>query len=298
MSQHIKNKEYIQVQVGAFLALGVLLAMMAIFMLSSKTSLFQRYYTLICYFDDISGLRIGAPVQLSGINVGFISAISFEERLVMTHAEEDAGTEESSEQPDEKNKTLIKVKVSMKIDAEYQDRIRGDSVASVVTQGLLGDRMVYITVGSSVRKKLVDGDEIIEVRNPTGFTQLVEKGDALIIDAQDFISNTNKLVKNLNTVMDEVVDGDGLVHEVIFERSSTDTLLAVRDIFQNLERTTQNFASISTKINNGQGTLGALVNDESLFNDLKLLVGKANRNRLIRSIIRYTLQTKDNEQLK
>jgi len=272
--------------------------MTAIFMLGSKTSLFQTYYELICYFDDISGLRVGAPVQLAGINVGFIDSIYFEDRKLITYKE--ISTEERAAAPDEEPETkiIVKVKVTMKIDSQYQDRIRDDSVASVVTQGLLGDRMIFITVGSNDRKVLGNNDELRDVRQPTGFTQLVEKGDDLMIDAKVFVNNTNRLVTKFNTVMGEVIKGDGLVHEVIYASESKDTLRTLNQALLNFNRASQNLASITGKINNGKGTLGALVNDDSLYQSVKTLFGKANRNRLIRSIIRYTIKTKDKDQLK
>jgi phospholipid/cholesterol/gamma-HCH transport system substrate-binding protein len=290
-----KSKEHIQVQVGAFLAIGILLTMMAIFVLGSKTNIFQTYYSLICYFDDISGLRIGAPVQLAGINVGFISKIEFEERPVANESSEEGQSESTV---DEEKKFIIKVKVAMKINQQFQDRIRHDSVASVVTQGLLGDRMIYITVGSRGKKILNDLAEIKFVKNPTGFTHLVEKGDDLMIDAKSFVQNADVLMENLNVVMGEVIKGDGLLHEVIFEKGSADSAASAQDILRNFKKVSQNFVSISNKINDGKGSLGALVNDDSLYHEVKLLLGKANRNRLVRSVIRHTLQSKDNQQLK
>ncbi len=308
-----KNSENIQVQVGAFLALGILLFMMAVFMLGSKSSLFQSYYVLQCYFDDISGLRVGAPVQLAGINVGYIDTITFEDIEIQpaeTAEGKKTGPDETAASADQIT-TKVKVKVTMKIDKKFQDRIRSDSKASVVTQGLLGDRMIYLTVGTPWKLKkiddklvrienkvLSDGDYITEVMNPTGFTEIVAKGDDLMIDAKEFVNNTNEFVTKLNLIAGEVVEGQGLVHEVIFDRSSADTLVAVNDILHNLENFSGNLSSISGKINSGQGTLGALVNDDSLYRDFKTLMGKANRNKLIRSVIRYTLETKEKEQLK
>lgn len=296
-----RTKEQIQVQVGAFLAIGILLFMTAIFILGSKQNFFQTHYRLICYFDDISGLRIGAPVQLAGINVGFIENIEFEERkykqLVNTEINAETLEPINTEVADEEV-VIIKVKVTMKIDTFYQDRIRTDTVASVVTQGLLGDRMISLTVGSNKRTKLGNNDEILEVRNPSGFTQLVEKGDALMIDAQTFLQNTDLMIGNINTILGEVINGNGLVHDVIYDDGTTNPMHSVDRILANLERASGNLNSITAKINNGQGTLGALVNDDSLYQDVKTLMGKANRNRLLQSVIQYTMKTKDKQQLK
>lgn len=296
-----KNLEQIQVQVGAFLAIGILLFMAAIFMLGSKTNFFQSHYKLFCYFDDISGLRVGAPVQLAGINVGFIDAISFEDRPIHNETPEVSNKSGKQALPGATHKKdaryEVKVKVIISVDKRYQDRIRTDSVVSVVTQGLLGDRMIFITVGST-GIVVKDGGEISEVKLPSGFTQLVEKGDDLMIDAKVLVRNVNVLVSKLNIVMSEVIEGDGLVHEVIYDKEYSKSLDNLHEMIRNFDQASRDVSSIANKINSGKGTLGSLVNDDSLIESLRTLLGKANRNKLIRSVIRFTLQTKEKEQLK
>lgn len=268
-----RNTEQFQIQVGAFLAIGILLAMMMIFVLGSRSSLFQEQYSLICYFEDISGLRVGAPVQLAGINVGVVEEIAFEESLARTT-----------------------VKLKLKINKDFQKRIRTDSYATVATQGLLGDRMVFITVGSEKSSMLKDG-AVIEAQNPTGFTQLVENGDKLMMDAKKFMKNLNELTTNVNAVIKEIKQGKGLLHAVIYEADGQKSLREVDEIAANINAVSRNLASITGKVNTGKGTIGALINDPTLFNDLKTLLGKANRNKLIRAVVRYTLQTKEKDQL-
>ena len=294
------TKEMLQVQVGVFLALGILLTMIAIFMLGSRSSIFKNFYTLYCEFDDISGLRVGSPVQLSGVQVGTVEEISFVEIELKSGQESLVANQdkklESIDKPQKPGKA-IKVRVKLNIDTTYQERIRDDSSASVVTQGLLGDRMVYITAGVSQRI-LSDGDQIHQVINPTGFANLVQQGDELLVDARVALNNTNHFVVNLNDVLGEIKDGEGVVHELIYGRDSKKTLENVERIVANLDQISSNFLSVSKKIDGGQGTVGSLINDAGLYNDLRTLLGKANRNRLIRSLIRYTLQTREKEQLK
>jgi len=55
----------------------------------------------------------------------------------------------------------------------------------------------------------------------------------------------------------------------------------------------RNLNSILEKINNGSGTLGALVNDPGLYDDVKLFVGGANRNRVVRNLVRETIKKSD-----
>jgi phospholipid/cholesterol/gamma-HCH transport system substrate-binding protein len=268
-----RNTEQFQVQVGAFLAIGILLTMMLVFVLSSRSNYFQEQYSLVCYFQDISGLRVGAPVQLAGINVGVVEEIAFEENLAKTS-----------------------VKLLLKINKDYQKRIRADSYATVATQGLLGDRLVFVTVGSEKMAMLGDG-AMIEAQNPTGFTQLVENGDKLMVDAKKFIKNLNTLTTNVNDVVGEIKRGKGLLHAIVFDKGGTETLQEVDEFARNINAMSRNLSAITGKVNSGKGTLGALINDPTLFNDLKTLLGKANRNKLIRAVVRYTLQTKEKDQL-
>lgn len=268
-----RNSEQFQVQVGAFLAIGILLFMMMIFVLGSRSSFFQEQYSLNCYFQDISGLRVGAPVQLAGINAGVVEEIAFEENLARTN-----------------------VRLKLKINTEFQKRIRADSYATVATQGLLGDRLVFITVGSEKAAMLKDG-ATIEAQNPTGFTQLVENGDKLMVDVKKFIKNLDGLTTNVNDVVGEIKEGKGFLHALLYDEGGSKALREVDEITANVNVMSRNLVGVTNKINTGKGTIGALINDPTLFNDLKTLLGKANRNKLVRAVVRYTLETKEKDQL-
>jgi phospholipid/cholesterol/gamma-HCH transport system substrate-binding protein len=267
-----KSPEQYQIQVGAFLTVGIILAMTLILVLGSNHTFFQQQYELVSRFDDISGLRTGAPVQLAGVNVGFVEKISFSSNI--------------------KKK---KVKVHMRINKDFQERIRQDSEATVVTQGLLGDRMIFISVGSADKEILKDGDAI-RAGQATGFAALVEKSEDLMREAKKVMSTTDKFVANLGEISKEIIDGDGLVHAVVYNPDGKIMVQNLSQMSNHLNAVSRNLASIAGKVDNGTGTLGALVNDISLFYDVKTLLGKANRNKLIRSVIRYTLKTKDESQ--
>ncbi len=300
----IKKDEHLQLQVGLFFTLGLGLVFLAIFLLGSRKGLFTDNYTVYAYFDDISGLRQGSPVQLAGIKVGVVSEISFEEVMVpkATDAQE-AATEASSDV------LVVKVKTALELNKDYKNRICTDSVASVVTEGLLGDRLVFLTVGcrTIIPKEgetveqptsLANNQVLKNVAEPKGFSGLVDQGDELMRDAQVFVKNTNTLVVSLNKIVASVNDGDGLAHKLVYDKDVGESLHNIQNAAQNLEAATVNLNSITHKVDSGQGTVGALINDASLYNDLKLLMGKANRNKLVRSVVRYTLKTKDASQSK
>src|SRR5215470_17942816 len=104
--------------VGAF-ALAALAALaLAILSLSSQDRVFAKRYHLVGYYDNVQGLIPNAPVWLAGTRVGRVESVTLGTRADGKPA----------------------VKVVLKIDHDVQERIRGDSMASIGTIGLLGDR--------------------------------------------------------------------------------------------------------------------------------------------------------------
>lgn len=257
-----KNKEIIQIQVGAFVAIGLALTMMIIFLLGSEKKFFESQYILQARFTDISGLRLGAPVQLAGINVGTVNKISFDNDI------------ESK-----------KVNLTLLITESYKERIREDSEATIVTQGLLGDKMIYVSLGTSNKPVLEDGAEL-KTKTPTGFNEIVEDGHELLGKADTGVDHVNDILKELK-------EGRGLIHELIYSNKGRELFGNAHEVTTNLEAASSRLDHILAKVEKGEGTLGALVNDPSLFNDIKTLLGKANRNKLIKAVVRETLKTRD-----
>ena len=125
-------------KVGVFVAVGLVFAMATIFMVGGEHKFLQRQYTLYTNFDDIAGLRVGAPVQLAGLKVGFVDEIQL------------------SSDVDKKQITVV-----VKIQKEFMKRIRADSEAAIETQGLLGDKFIYISMGSETEQVLKNKQTLI-----------------------------------------------------------------------------------------------------------------------------------------
>ena len=180
------SKEF---RLGLFVVGTLLILAAGVFLIGSKESLFRSTYRLKAQFQNVSGLIDGADVRVGGIHKGTVRAIQLPKR------------------PDEK---LI---VVMDLENATRDVIKKDSIASIKSEGLLGDKYVEIAFGSPDVEKARDGDTI---------------DTAPPLDISDLITKTNQI---LDTAKD----------------------------------TMQNVDSISTKVNNGQGTMGALVNDKKIY---------------------------------
>lgn len=255
-------KKNYQLEVGAFVLFALLVLMGVLLILGGQKRAFDKQYALIAYFEDISGLRVGAPVQLSGLQVGNVSDISFEHSL--------------------ENK---KVRVKMLVLERFRERIREDSTANVVSQGLLGDKMMFLTPGSADKRMLNNGD-IVNSSAVSGFTQLMNRGDELV-------QNVNQLVTEVHGVVKDVRQQKGVAHSLIYDPRGDQLMKNLTSMSESLKNMSEEVNQITKKVNAGEGTLGALINDPSLYNDMKTLLGKANRNAIVRAAVRATLSTKD-----
>lgn len=260
------SREGVQIRVGLFVFSGVFLAMVIIFLLGGEKQLFKRQYTLVTSFKDISGLRPGAQVLLAGVRVGMVDRINFSEAL---------GDK--------------RVEVRMAVNKEYQDRIRRDSIAAINTQGLLGDKIVALSLGSEGQEILKDGETIQSEERPSLFT-IAEKGGAIM-------ENINNAAKAVTHILEEVEKGEGLLHTLVYETEERPVARDFSQMAKELRVASRELREVLQKINRGEGTVGALVADPSLYNDLRRLFGKLERNRLLRHIIRSRIRDLELEKI-
>ncbi len=300
----MKSKITQQVRVGIFVFLGLILSMLVIFLLGGGTGFFERKFELFARFEDISGLRLGAPVFLAGIQVGKVEGVVFPTNL-------------------EEREVMVRMEISKK----YQDRIRKDSEASIVTQGLLGDKAVFITMGTPASDELKD-DEYITVKQGMsldsfakkggdlldGFLKLAENVDGLVTDIKEkeglmhaiiYDPEGSQLVKDLanvtdnaNQIMREVQSGRGMLHAMIYDPVRKDIGKLFSDTAENFRTLSKDMAAIGASVEKGEGSVGGLIKDPSVYYDLMTLLGKANRNKLLRTVIRATLATNEKDLIK
>jgi phospholipid/cholesterol/gamma-HCH transport system substrate-binding protein len=230
----------LQLRVGVFIlvALGVLVGL--IYFLGRGAGLFERQYRLVAGFTQIGGLIQGATVRLAGVPVGRVTAI----RLPPT------GT---------------KVQVELALARRVQDRIRADSVARIETLGLLGDKIVEVTLGSPDAPALPDGGEL-KTEEPLDTNRLVRQGSELLRNMVDISgelkttlagvtgsgagSDLAETLRGIRAIVTEVEKGNGLLHRLVYDpRLGT----AVADAVADLQRTSRQAASVARRLD---GLLG------------------------------------------
>ena len=265
--------------VGGLALAGLVALAIAILSLSSQSGIFTSRYRLVGYFDNVGGLIGGAPVWLAGKRVGGVESVRF--------AEASAGR--------------AAVEVVVQIEDSAQERIRNDSVATIGTIGLLGDVYVEISLGTVAGHVLDDGAEIDTV-SPVDLNRLIGRVGRSLDEISDLTTSLTSVINEfereqgatkladsvaaLGDVVEEVVGGDGLLHSLIYDKYQGLGVMS-------LEQSMVTLNSILGKIDRGEGTFGLMLNDPTLYEELKMLVGGAGRSAVVRALIKITSEDGD-----
>jgi phospholipid/cholesterol/gamma-HCH transport system substrate-binding protein len=127
---------------GGFLAFAYLSSQMGEFSVFSL----ERNYSIMAGFDNVSGLKVGATIEIAGVNVGKVSGITLGEQNL--------------------------AEVTMLINQDI--KVTADAIASIRTQGLIGDKYIKIIQGAD-EEILTDGSEIFDTEAAIDFEELVSK---------------------------------------------------------------------------------------------------------------------------
>ena len=266
----MRRKMDIELKAGAFIFFGLVLTMITILLMGGGKSLFESNYTLFVTLPDANGLAKGAAIRSGGLLVGRVGDISFTENY-------DA------------------VKVSMTISEEFKARIRQDSLVRLQTQGVLGDKFLEITAGSSAAA-IADAGSMIPAEPSKDLS-------AMLADGTSAVQLLKETLANLKVITGGIAKGnqvEGLMKDL---SETTSNLKAFSMQMKNgnamaeLNHTMKNLRSVSEKMKNGEGTIGALFNDASLYEDLKNLIGGANRNNVLKFFVRQAVKSNDEAQV-
>lgn len=254
----------LEFKVGLFASMGLALTLIAIWMLGSTHKLFASKQTYYLSLSNADGIAAGAAVLIAGVNSGTVEDVTLE--------------------PNQQ-----KVKVKMSISARPAESIRQDSVAQISSHGVLGDKTVIISAGDPSLPRLSPGS-VITAESTSTFSNLFGRpGDRLM-------QTLNEIALHLDTLLASATKNgrsDALTHNLI---SVTGALTTSANLLNDqlrglkLKESVDHLNSILGKADQGQGTVSALLNDPQLYDDAKALFGEINRNRIVRNLVRKSLE--------
>jgi phospholipid/cholesterol/gamma-HCH transport system substrate-binding protein len=198
-----KQLKWSQLRVGLTVVVASATLMVLIFLMSGTGGWFTHKIILKAYFDDAGGLRIGAPVRLSGVDIGNVTHI----RIVG-------------------GKPATPVEVTMKVNTKYVFLLRKDSVALLATAGVLGE--TYVNIDSSTAKgpQVVDGDTLA-IREQPELQDVVRA-------SQGTLQNLDAVLKRLDRIVAFVESGQGSIGKLIYDPALYDQLNATVNEFKGL----------------------------------------------------------------
>ncbi len=184
------HTEKFKVRLGLFVAGGLVLFVFAIFIIGKQKNLFNPVYTLNSTFHNVSGLQVGNNIRFSGINIGTVDNI-----------------------------TIINdstVKVAMTIKKEVKQFIKSDSEVAIGSEGLIGDRLLIITQGSTNATLATEGQQLAS-KEPV-------ETDAIISSLQVTAGNAEVISYQLADIMTKINGGEGTLGRLIQDTTIAENL--------------------------------------------------------------------------
>ena len=110
---------------------------------------------------------------------------------------------------------------------------------------------------------------------------------------QQAVTDARKLINEASTVVADVRTQPGFVHNLIYERDRGEILANANAASEDIKQAVADVRAMVADAKRGKGTVGALLVDPSVYEDLKLLLGNVRRNDALKSLIRYAIEQED-----
>lgn len=260
------DEKMIEKKVGVFILIGLSLALAALLVLGGKQSFFVSVNNYITHFNKVDGLVSGAKITLGGLQIGTVKTVELD--------------------PQTRD-----IKVTYSVERKYAEWVRKDSSVEIVTQGVLGDKYLSLVAGDLSQPMIENGGEVSQGMS-RDFSMLVNSSEKLMEKLAVTADNFNQILSTFNKgnrseqFFQGIATTSKNLGEITTKLNSEVNQMRFKSAINHLD-------SILEKVDHGQGTLGAFINDPALYDDAKALVGQVNRNRIVRNLIRQTI--KDNK---
>jgi phospholipid/cholesterol/gamma-HCH transport system substrate-binding protein len=175
------HSQRFKVRLGLFVAGGLALFVLTIFIIGKQKNLFDPVFKLTASFYNVSGLQVGNNIRFSGINVGTVDNI-----IIINDST---------------------VKVDMLIRNTIKPFIKNDCQVAIGSEGLIGDRLLIITQGSSDAPLARVGQQLA--------SQEPVETDAIMASLQVTAANAEVISQQLAEIMIQINSGNGTLGRLI-----------------------------------------------------------------------------------
>ena len=262
-------KQFEGARLGIFIFIGTILLVLSILLLGNKESMFVSTIKIKSYFERVEGLKSGAPVRLSGYDIGSVSSINLA------------------------NDTTGRVEVIMRIDKAYIKFIRLDSKAAIETEGLVGKMIVSVTPGSSWKEEVAEGGVILS-QAPINLSEVFHETQSIMINVENLTKDFSGIVSKINNgegSIGKFVNNDSFYKSTLGVVQAADkslTLITTRmneistmisglyssfqNISTNVESASKDIKNMVGDVKSGHGILGAMLTDDKSYDSVKTII--------------------------
>jgi phospholipid/cholesterol/gamma-HCH transport system substrate-binding protein len=263
-----KQLHWSELRVGRAVLFASVTLTVLIFLMSGTTGMFTPKISLRSYFDNASGLRLGAPVRLEGVDVGNVEAI----RII-------------------RDNPLTPVEVTMKVSSKYDYALRRDSMTSLNTAGVLGE--TYVDIDSSQAKlgPAQNGD-VLPTRDRPDFQDVVRSGQSTLQNMQTLLLRLDRILTTVesgkgsvgklindptlyNRLNAMIGDMQGIVNKVGAGEGSLGKLFNEDTFYNKANATVDKLSVIADELNQGKGTAGKFLKDPALYDNANKTMAEA-----------------------
>ena len=236
----MKNTSSQKLRLGLFIIFGSILFIVGVYLIGQRQNMFKKTFTISAFFQNVNGLQNGNNVRFSGIDIGTVKTI-----------------------------TMINdstIKVDMNIDEKIIMHIKKDAIATIGSDGLVGNMIVNIVPGNGLAETINNGDTIAsysKIGADDILSTLSVSSENAAILTSDLLKITTAMVKGKGTVamlLNDSTMATDLKQSInnlkIASRSATNTITELNEIITSLKT-------------NDETVLGMLMNDTISGNKLK-----------------------------
>ena len=232
-------------KLGIFVLSGLLFLIILLYMIGKNKNMFGSNYTIKARFETIQGLKPGNNVRFAGIDAGTVDKINII------------------------NDTIIEVE--MLINNKMKNIIKKNAIASIGTDGLVGNKVVNI-ISMKEQAPQAESNDLLSTKKPIDTDEMIR---TLYKSNNDINAIAEKLKLTISKINDSkflwsVLDDKDLAKNI--STSVSNIQLATNDI-KYLSKDTR---SIINKIKNGEGPIGMIINDTAFSNSLTRAVTSIN----------------------
>ena len=219
------------VRLGLFVTVAFAIFAISVYYIGNKQNMFGQTFSISSVFQNVKGLTKGNNVRYAGINVGVV-----EEIIILSDTT---------------------IQVDMELQKKVQQFLKKDAIASIATDGLVGNMIVNISPGNGKGAMVKDGDTI------ESYTRIATKD--MMNTLGKTTENISILTLNLLEIAEKINQGSGsfatFLNDSIMATELQNTVRNLRQSSQHVKGMSQHLEQTMSKLDDGEGIVSYLLND-------------------------------------